>query len=282
MIVTLTTDFGLRDGYVAAMKGVLLSAAPGVTLLDVTHEVAAQDVMEGAFVLGQALPYLPEGAVHLVVVDPGVGTDRRAIAARFTVGGRTHRFVGPDNGLLSLLCGEGTPDEVVVLDRPEAWRAPLPSATFHGRDVFAPVAARLAAGASLGDVGSPTGAIQSLHWPLPRYDAEGVDGWVVHIDGFGNCVTNITAVELERHQPGGAFKCYVGSTIIRGLTATYGDASPGDALVLAGSSGFLEVAVRDGDAAALLSVHRGDSVNLVFEASASGDGAVLSAAPATP
>lgn len=273
VIVTLTTDFGLRDGYVAALKGVMLSIEPSLTLLDVSHEVAAQDVMEGGYVLGQALPYLPDDAVHLVVVDPGVGTDRRAIAARFITDGRVHCFVGPDNGLLSLLCGDEPPLDVVVLDRPAAWRVETPSATFHGRDIFAPVAARLAAGASLLDLGTPTDTVQAMHWPLPRYDAEGVDGWVVHIDSFGNCITNITAAEVQRHQPDTTFKCYVGSTILHGLSKTYGSVSPGDPLILTGSGGHLEIAVRGGNAAELLSVHRGNSVNLVFEAPFSGDGA---------
>lgn len=273
VIVTLTTDFGLRDGYVAAMKGVMLSLEPRLALLDVSHEVAPQDVMEGGYVLRQALPYLPEDAVHLVVVDPGVGTSRRAIAAQFTVDGRTHRYVGPDNGLLSLLCGEDTPDAVVVLDRPEVWRLPTPSTTFHGRDIFAPVAARLAGGAALHDVGTPTESVQTMHWPLPRYDAEGVEGWVVHIDRFGNCITNITEVELRRHQPEARIKCYVGSTILRGLARTYGSVSAGDALVLTGSDGRLEIAVRGGNAAELLSVKRGDSITLVFDVQVSGDGA---------
>ncbi|MEO0560007.1 MAG: SAM-dependent chlorinase/fluorinase [Bacteroidota bacterium] len=281
MIVTLTTDFGLRDGYVAALKGVMLSIAPGLTLIDVSHEVAAQDVMEGAYVLGQALPYLPDDTVHLVVVDPGVGTDRMAIAARFTLGGCCHTFVGPDNGLLSLLCREAPPLDIVVLDRPEVWRTSTPSATFHGRDIFAPVAALLAAGASLRDVGTPMESVRAMHWPLPRYDAEGVDGWVVHIDRYGNCITNITTAEVQRQQRDATFKCYVGSTILHGLSRTYASVSPGDPLILTGSGGHLEIAVRGGNAAELLSVHRGDSVNLVFDPHHAGDGASRELVPAT-
>lgn len=281
MIVTLTTDFGLRDGYVAAMKGVMLDLEPSLTFLDVSHEVAAQDVMEGGYVLGQALPYLPKNAVHLVVVDPGVGTSRRAIAARFSVGGHVHRFVGPDNGLLSLLCTETPPDEVVVLDRPEVWRVPEPSRTFHGRDIFAPVAAHLARGAVLHDVGTPTESVQTMHWPLPRYDEGGVEGWVVHIDHFGNCITNITESELRHHQPDASVKCYVGSTILRGLAQTYNSVSSGDPVMVTGSSGRLEIAVRGGDASELLSIRRGDTVNLVYEQQASGDGAGHVVSPST-
>ena len=263
MIVTLTTDFGLRDGYVAAMKGAMLAVAPDVRAVDVTHEVPAQDVMAAAFVLRQTAPFFPPGTVHLAVVDPGVGTPRRAVAARATIGGTPCRFVGPDNGLLPLLA-DGPPDEAVVLDRPGAWRTPVPSDTFHGRDVFGPVAAALAAGAALADVGSPAGDLTPLHWPLPRVDAGGVEGMVLHIDRFGNCVTNIPREAVAGR--GGAFKAYVGTAVLRRHAPSYGHVAVGEPLTLFGSSGHLEIAVNRGDAAALLSVVRGASVNLVFEA----------------
>lgn len=267
MIVTLTTDFGLSDGYVAAMKGAMHAAASGLRLVDVTHEVPAQDVMAAAFVLSQAAPFYPEGTVHLVVVDPGVGTDRRGIAARFKLDGQMHRFVGPDNGVLPLLLRGGEVDQAVVLDRPDAWRLPEPSATFHGRDVFGPVAAALAAGACLDDVGSPTDRLTPMHWPLPRTDDQGVDGMVIHIDRFGNCVTNITRKEIQDHADGRAFKCYVGATVFQRHVGSYGLVTVGEPITLYGSSGYLEIAVNGGDAATLLSVARGASVNLIFEPS---------------
>ena len=276
MIVTLTTDFGLRDGYVAAMKGAMLSVAPGVRVVDVTHEVPAQDVMAAAFVLRQTAPFFPPDTVHLAVVDPGVGTPRRAVAARATVGGTPCRFVGPDNGLLPLLA-DGPPDEAVVLDRPAAWRTPAPSATFHGRDVFGPVAAALAAGAALADVGGPAGELAPLHWPLPRVDAEGVEGMVLHIDRFGNCVTNIPREAVAGR---GGFKTYVGTAVLRRHAPSYGHVPAGEPLTLVGSSGHVEIAVNRGDAAALLSVSRGASVNLVFEAAAAPAGAPAPPRPA--
>ncbi|MDX1531546.1 MAG: SAM-dependent chlorinase/fluorinase, partial [Rhodothermales bacterium] len=174
-LLTLTTDFGLDDGYVAAMKGVIHAIAPGLRTVDITHAVAPQDVMGAAFVLRQAAFFFPPDTVHLVVVDPGVGTERRAVAAR--IGG--HTFVGPDNGLLSLLPGGDAPEALVTLDRPTYWRSPHPSATFHGRDIFAPAAAHLAAGRALGEVGTPAEALQRLHWVRPRADDNGVQGWVV-------------------------------------------------------------------------------------------------------
>lgn len=265
MIVTLTTDFGHRDSYVAAMKGTMLGIEPGLTLVDVTHEVPPQDVMAAGFVLRQSAPYFPEGTVHLVVVDPGVGTDRQAIAARFALGDREHVFVGPDNGVLPLLLDEAEADEMVVLDKPEAWASDAPCATFHGRDIFGPVAAALAVGRPLTDVGTPITELTPLHWPLPRTDEQGIDGMVVHIDRFGNCVTNITCEALDMHAVGRGFKCYVGSTVFQRHVETYGQTPQGEPLTLFGSSGHLEIAVNGGDAATLLSVQRGASVNLVFE-----------------
>lgn len=265
VLVTLTTDFGVRDGYVAAMKGAMLCVAPSLRLVDVTHEIPAQDVMAAGFVLRQAAPHFPEGAVHLVVVDPGVGTDRRAIAASFRLGGRRHTFVGPDNGVLPLLLDGTEVDAAVVLDRPHYWGTPDPSPTFHGRDVFGPVAAALATGTPLSAFGTEAGPLTPMHWPLPRRDAQGVDGMVVHIDRFGNCVTNITREDVESHAAGRPFKCYVGTAVVQCHLDTYGRTTPGEALTLFGSTGHLEVAVNGGDAAALLSVERGASVNLLFD-----------------
>ncbi len=268
VIVTLTTDFGLRDGYVAAMKGAMLDVEPALTLVDVSHEVPPQDVMAAGFVLRQSAPHFPAGTVHLVVVDPGVGTDRHAIAARFVLAGREHLFVGPDNGVLPLLLDEADADEAVVLDRPDVWATTAPSDTFHGRDVFGPVAAALAAGRPLAEVGTPVSELTPLHWPLPRTDDQGIDGMVIHIDRYGNCVTNVTREALDAHAAGRPFKCYVGSAVLQRHAATYGRTAQGEPLTLFGSSGQLEIAVNGGDAATLLSVVRGASVNLVFEGSA--------------
>ncbi len=259
-LLTLTTDFGLDDAYVAAMKGVILSVDPTIRTVDVSHGIGAQDVMGAAFVLREAAPHFPPGTVHLAVVDPGVGTARRPIAA--AVGGQV--VVGPDNGLFSLLLDGGEPEAVVVLDRPEFWRTPEPSRTFHGRDIFAPVAAHLAAGRPLDEVGARTDGLQRLHWVQPRADAEGLQGWVAHIDRFGNAITNIPASLLVAHRAGRPLKCYVGSAILGGLHATYAEVEVGEPVVLVGSTGRLEVAVRDGDAAALLSIDKGSAVNVVF------------------
>jgi hypothetical protein len=244
------------------MKGVMLSIHPEARLVDVTHKISPQDVMEAAFVLRGALPYIPDDAVHLAVVDPGVGTDRRPIAVRQ---GARH-FVGPDNGLFSLILGGDAPDAVVTLDNPDVWRSPDPSTTFHGRDIFAPVAAHLSAGCSLTDVGTPTDSLKPLRWVHPQTADGTVQGWVVHVDRFGNCITNIQQPALHNAFDDASdphFKCYVGSTVLESIHHTYGAVADGEPLLLFGSSGFLEVAVNSGHASKLLNIRKGDTVQLV-------------------
>lgn len=258
-LVTLTTDFGLRDPYVAAMKGVMLSLSEELRLVDITHDVPPQDVMHGAFVLREAYPFFPEGTVHLVVVDPGVGTARRAVALRTA----DHFFVGPDNGLFSLVLAEDQIEEAVVLDRPEYWRTPAPAATFHGRDLFAPVAARLASGFPLQAIGSPVTDLRPLRWPMPLVDAEGVRGFVIHVDRYGNCISNIQASDLACVE-GRGVRVYAGNTSVKALHQTYAEVPSGEPVLLFGSAGLLEVAVNGGNASELLNLHRGAPVTLVY------------------
>jgi S-adenosylmethionine hydrolase len=260
-LITLTTDFGTRDAYVAAMKGVLLSIAPQACLVDITHEIHPQDVLEAAFVLREAVPYFPPGTIHLVVVDPGVGTERRAVALRHGA----HRFVGPDNGIFSLVLGTEQPEALVELDRPAFWRTPTPSRTFHGRDIFAPVAGHLATGKALEELGTPRERLSTLRWVEPSANPEGLQGWVVHIDRFGNCITNISRTLFEQYGHGRPFRCYVGSHIFHQIHPTYGAVAQGEALLLFGSSDYLEVAVNGGNAAELLDISRGASVHIVFQ-----------------
>lgn len=269
-IITITTDFGTEDAYVPAMKGTMLSIAPATRLVDVTQEISPQDVMESAFVLQSAQPFFPDGTIHLVVVDPGVGTERRAVALRKD----NHWYVGPDNGLFPLVFDGAVPDTAVELDDPDAWRTPSPSNTFHGRDIFAPAAAHLAAGRALEDIGSPIDDLTPLQWASPTTSDEGVQGRVIHVDHFGNCVTNIRRSTLARaldldneNPPVDAFppvKGYVGSSVLENLHTTYGAVSEGDPLLLFGSTGFLEVGVNGGNAAELFNIRKGDSVKLAF------------------
>jgi len=242
MIVTLLTDFGVADGYVAEMKGALLRRAPGATLVDVTHEIPPGDVAAGAYVLGRTWRAFPEGTLHLGVVDPGVGTARRALAAE--AGG--HRFVAPDNGILSRVL-EAHPARVVSL---EVGAAACP--TFHGRDVFAPAAARLLAGEPLAALGPAIGDPVLL--PPARLERRGPDlvGEVVHVDRFGTLVTNL---------PGAAVGAPVriGSRDVE-LRATFADVAPGALVAFVGSGGTVEVAVRNGRADEVLGAGRGVEV----------------------
>ncbi len=273
-IITLTTDFGTEDAYVPAMKGAMLSIAPEAQLVDVTHAISPQAVMESAFVLKATQPYFPEDTVHLVVVDPGVGTDRRAVAVQRD----GHWFVGPDNGVFPLVFDGESPDAMVELDNPDAWRTSSPSSTFHGRDIFAPAAAHLAAGRPLDDLGSPIDALESLRWARPTTGPQTVQGWVLHVDHFGNCITNIrwetlvTALDLDASSVSPEvlpdLKAYVGSTALESIQSTYGDVPEEDPLLLFGSTGFLEVAVNGGNAAERLNIRKGDTVKLTFDPSA--------------
>lgn len=237
------SDFGLADPYVGIVKATILRIAPGATLVDLTHDVPPQDVRTGAFVLMTVTPYLPDDAVVLAVVDPGVGTDRRAIAVQS--GGRT--LVGPDNGLLSWAIGHEY--EAIVLDKAEFWLAHI-SATFHGRDIFGPVAAHLALGRSLENVGSPTDLVVRLMLPQPEitWSSDGriraVSGVVIHVDRYGNLITNIRAADLPINP-----YVNVGATRILGIAPNYQTASAGSLIALIGSAGLLEIAVPNGSAA---------------------------------
>jgi S-adenosyl-L-methionine hydrolase (adenosine-forming) len=242
------------------MKAAILTICPNVQMVDVTHEITPHDVMEAAFVLREAASNFPEGTIHLAVVDPGVGGARRPVALAHD----GHLFVGPDNGLFTLITGHREPQELVELNRSQFWRQREVSTTFHGRDIFAPVAAHLAAGSRLEDVGTSVPELEPLHWALPIADEQGIQGWITHIDHFGNCITNISRELLETHRSNHGMKCYVGTAIIKGMQRTYSDVPSGEPLILIGSSDYLEIAVNAGNAARLFSIRKGASVNIVF------------------
>lgn len=237
MPIALLTDFGLSDPYVGILKGVLATLAPGVPVIDVTHAVAPQDVRHGALLLDAAWRWFPEGTVFLCVVDPGVGTNRRPVV----VSSAQRLFVGPDNGLFGLLPG------AVTREIRAPWGFPERSRTFHGRDLFAPVAARLAMGATFEDVGPVVEDVVPSDVPQP----DGTDGEVVYVDHYGNCITNL---------PGRADGRLVLEDREVAIHLAYGDVEQGAALGLTGSTGHLELAVRGGSAAAELGVGRGARV----------------------
>lgn len=245
-LITLTTDFGTRDGYVAAMKGSMLSICPQATLVDISHDIAPQHVAAAAFVLQTSYSFFPPGTVHLVVVDPGVGTTRRALA--IAMAGMW--FVGPDNGVFDPLWQTLQPAQAYELTADRFWRAKV-SATFHGRDIFGPVAALLAGGIRPQELGRPIDTIVPLETAAPQRNGTAISGSVVYIDHFGNCITNITTTDLG-DMPPERLQIRVHDKELGRLCTTYGDVAPGTALALIGSSGHLEIAVRDGNASQIL------------------------------
>lgn len=252
-IITLTTDFGLTDGYVGTLKGVILGIAPDVRLVDLSHDIAPQDVRAAAFVLSRAAPFFPEGTVHLAVVDPGVGGQRRSLA----VTTQRASYVGPDNGLFSpALAEEGA--RAWELDRPAFW-LPDVSRTFHGRDIFAPVAARLASGVAAEQLGSPIAdPVRLAITPPARYGDGRITGQVIYVDRFGNLVTDIPREWVV----GGDWRCEIAGQQIDRLSATYAAAAHGALLALVSSAGTVEIAERGGNASARLGVCAGAPVRL--------------------
>ena len=260
-IITLTTDFGEKDGYVAALKGTILSIVDHVRLIDISHEIAPHDIMEGAYVLGRTAATFPPGTIHLVVVDPEYGSERRPVALRF--GG--HVFVGPNNGLFSLVLGGVRPELLVELTNRAFWRGGIDGPTrFNALDILAPAAGHLAAGVALSNMGQTIETLHPMHWALPITDQEGIQGWVVHIDRFGNCITNIHRHTFRQFQGTRTFKCYVGNSVLLGHERAYGAAETGDPVVIFNSDDILEIAINRGNASTLLDIAKGAPVNIVF------------------
>lgn len=243
-LITLLTDFGTDDPYVGIMKGVILEIAPEAAIVDLTHAVSPYSIREAAFLLATAIRYFPPFTVHLVVVDPGVGGNRRPIAVRT----RRSFFVAPDNGVLSFALAQDPPTEIVELANPR-YRLPLVSATFHGRDIFAPAAAYLARGeVPIQEFGPVLPALMPLPGCEPELREDGtLVGSVIHVDRFGNCITNIPAATIQ--SLGSEVQFVLGEKKIHGLAPTYSCVDPGQPLALIGSTGYVEIAVREGNAA---------------------------------
>lgn len=251
-IITLTTDFGLRDAYVASMKGVILGICPEARLVDVTHLVPPQDIQAAAYILESARRSFPKGTIHLAVVDPGVGTNRKGILVK--VDGQV--LVGPDNGLFSLILRKRDYAEACYLEVRDYW-LPEVSRTFHGRDIFAPVAAHFARGVSAEAFGPPA-VPQVSPWSFPvKEGPDLVRGEVIAIDHFGNCVTNITVEEFGEMPRSGEWTAEIASRRDIPVLETYADVDPGIPVAVLGSGGCLEIAVNLGSAAAILDIERG-------------------------
>jgi S-adenosylmethionine hydrolase len=251
-VITLTTDFGQKDGYVGTMKGVILSIAPLARIVDISHDIRPQDLRQAMYILSTAVPYFPPSTVHVVVVDPGVGSARRPIAVRT---GSAY-YVAPDNGVLSYPLGE--PDSSVVhLDCAEYW-LPVVSNTFHGRDIFSPVGAHLAAGVPFHVLGTEISDAITLPLPQPERLADGsLRGQVQHADRFGNLITDIPMSWLAE---GMGWRFEIAGRRIAGLSITYAAVARGELIALAGSDGLLEISIREGNAAETLPASAGTVV----------------------
>ncbi|MCJ7622947.1 MAG: SAM-dependent chlorinase/fluorinase [Anaerolineaceae bacterium] len=253
-IITLTTDFGMREGYHAVMKGVIYGIIPDVKIVDISHDIHPQDIHEAAFILEINVFYFPAKTVHVVVVDPGVGTERRPIAVQIG----SQLFVAPDNGVLTrvLMCAEreNWPVQCVYIDKPEYWLEDI-STTFHGRDIFAPTGAHLAAGVPLEAIGTPIKDLIRLEMHPPKRTKVSLVGEVIHIDHFGNAITNIRAHDIAHLGDVSISLC---GQRITGLSRTFGDAAHGTLLAVWDSSEYLMVSEYGGLKG--ISPERGDQV----------------------
>lgn len=259
-IITLTTDFGLRDHYVGTMKGVLLGRCPGAELVDISHEIPAFSIASGAYAVDQAAPYFPAGTVHLIVVDPGVGTARRGLCAE-ALG---QWFVAPDNGVLSLVARRDGNLRAWELANRELWLR-APSSTFHGRDIFAPVAAALASGrARAEDVGPVIGDMQWIDFEPRKIGPGEWRGRILSVDRFGNAITNWKASEFGAIAEG-RFRIEAGGRRVERFYRTFGEAPTGECFAFFGSSGYVELGVNQQSAAEMLGVRAGDSVVMRME-----------------
>lgn len=264
-ILTITTDFGTMDGYVGTMKGVVLGIAPKATIVDITHDIAPQNIQQAAFMVHTYHSYFPTGTVHLIVVDPGVGSRRRSIALRTPQA----LFVGPDNGVFTYIWRDaaerwGTDTcTVVELTNSDFW-LPDVSSTFHGRDIFAPAAAHILAGVPMEQLGQRLDSLTEAELEQPSIGRRGgLQGRIIHIDYFGNCITNIMLKDVHTAGFGESFILEVIGQRIPGLMRTYADGAVGSLMVILGSSGRLEIAVRNGNAARNLGAGIGDTVRVI-------------------
>jgi len=259
-VIAMLTDFGMRDHYAGTMKGVALAICSDVTLVDISHDIAAHDVLGGALELAAAYRYFPAGTIFLVVVDPGVGSTRRGIAADTG----DYSFVAPDNGVLTAVLDEHPAKRIVELTE-RKYSRPTVSRTFEGRDRFAPAAAWLAKGIDLTALGRTAGAIHRLDIPRPTIENDRIDGEVLRVDRFGNLVTNIDRRTFDV-LAGGALDIRIGDHPVSRVVSTYADASAGEVCALFGSTDHLEISANGTSAAEALDLRRGAPVHVARRA----------------
>jgi S-adenosylmethionine hydrolase len=256
-IITLLTDFGTKDHYVASMKGTILGINPRSTLIDISHQISPQDIQEGAFLLASTFSSFPKGTIHLSVVDPGVGGPRRPILIVTS----HYYFIGPDNGLFTLVLQREKVKQVVVLTNRKYFLSRV-SSTFHGRDVFAPVAAHLSLGITPKSFGDEIDSWESLRITKPDQKGRELRGEVLHIDAFGNLISNIDEKTFFDFTRSHDFLIKMGGQSIHGLKKGYWEGEQGEVMALIGSGGFLEVSIRERSAQELLHMKRGDKIKV--------------------
>jgi S-adenosylmethionine hydrolase len=256
-IITLLTDFGTQDHYVASMKGTILGINPRCNLIDITHQISPHDIKEGAFILANACLSFPKGTIHLGVVDPGVGSLRKPILLVT----KNYIFLGPDNGLLTVAARQDNIKQAFALTNPKFFRS-FVSTTFHGRDIFAPIAGHLSRGMSPKTLGQKIGSWVDLVFENPVVRGNELMGKVVHTDAFGNLITNITQKVLADFVKNKRLVLGVGKTGIQGLREGYWEVKKGDPVALIGSGGLLEISIREGNAGKVLKVRAGAKVRV--------------------
>jgi S-adenosylmethionine hydrolase len=256
-VITLLTDFGTKDYYVASMKGTILNINPQCTLVDITHHVSPHDITEGAFILANAYSSFPKGTIHLSVVDPGVGSPRAPILLVTT----NYFFIGPDNGLFTLALKKEKVRKGIVLTNPKYFLSHR-STTFHGRDLFAPVAAHLSMGIKPEVFGPILDSWVEIEFEKPGIRGRALIGKILHIDAFGNLISNIDDQKLFNHVRGDSFVIRVGKKSVQGLKKAYWEGKKNEPIALIGSGGFLEVSIREGNAQKVLKVGKGDKIEI--------------------
>ena len=256
-IITLMTDFGTSDHYVGVMKGVMLNINPQVHIVDITHAIPPQDVSGAAFLIDSAHRYFPTGTIHVVVVDPGVGSERRAIVCQT----ETAYFVCPDNGILTHILRDEEHVCIVAVEN-SAYFLPQVSNTFHGRDIFAPVAAHLSRGVPIGKLGNSITQPVQLPIPKPQVTDRAIIGHIIWLDSFGNLVTNISHEILESLEGRDNVVIRAGSAEIDRLNRSYAESAVGEVLAIVGSFNRLEISINQGNAAQVLGLKRGDTITI--------------------
>jgi S-adenosylmethionine hydrolase len=261
-VITLITDFGLQDGYVGVVKGVITKINPSVNIIDISNNIESQNIFQAAYVLYSSYAYFPKGTIHVVVVDPGVGSKRKVLCLKT----KDYLFIAPDNGVLSFIAAREESPSIREITNKKLF-LPEISDTFHGRDIFAPTAAHLSKGFSYKDLGKRVGKVKEIDLPKPIRSPGGMlKGEIIYVDGFGNLITNINRDMIDRlREKSENLVIVVGRRKLNKISNSYADVGVGDVVAILGSSGYLEISVNHGSARDVLNLKKGDKLGLGYE-----------------